>query len=202
VRQAALRAKDLVAQIRRASLHEDVKAERLQLESIAMDTVRLLRGTLPRNISTRIDATQDLAPVLANSIQIHQVLLNLCVNAGQAMPQGGELRIAMANRTLIDFQDWCGNKFSGEFVAVTVQDTGVGIDPLDLARIFEPFYTAGKSGGTGLGLATVLSIVRQHGAAIAVSSERGKGTTFEVMFPVAEASADTSRRDRLGLSGI
>jgi len=193
VLRAALRARDMVSQIRTVSRKAEVRREPVSVEPIVMETVRLLRETLPRGVSIQVDAAPRTAPVLADSTQLYQVLLNLCVNAGQAMPGGGRLRIALDNRRLAEFQDWFGSRFSGDYVCLAVQDSGIGINERDLRRIFEPFYTSGKAGGTGLGLSTVAAIVQQHGAAIQVSTRPGEGTTFEIYFPAAGPEAEALR---------
>jgi CheY-like chemotaxis protein len=139
----------------------------------------------------------DLWPVIGNATQLHQVLLNLCVNARDAMPGGGELTLAADNVELdADEAREIPNGAPGRFVMLIVSDTGSGIAPETLPRIFEPFFTTKPVGqGTGLGLSTMARIVSQHGGFVNVKSEPGRGSTFEVYLPCATTApaADTTR---------
>ncbi len=139
-------------------------------------SVESLRPLLGRLVGTGIDTSYELAPdlpqVLADPVEIEQVLLNLAMNAQQAMPDGGRLRLSTIALP--------GS--NGAWAELAVSDTGIGMDATTRARIFEPFFTT-KNTGTGLGLATVYGIVRGRGGEIAVASEPGRGTTFKVAFP-------------------
>jgi len=138
-------------------------------------------------------------PVLGDPTQLHQVLLNLCVNARDAMPTGGELSVQAAN-VEIDAQYAILNRnvTPGRYVRIEVADTGCGIPPDALERIFDPFFTTKDIGsGTGLGLSTVMGIVRSHGGFINVYSEVNQGSTFKVHLPVHNASALPSEPLRL-----
>ena len=167
------------------------------------DVADLAQATFPKSIGVDARLDHELWLVSANPTQLHQVFLNLCVNARDAMPEGGELKIVATNRE-IDGATAAATEGgrTGNFVAVEIQDNGSGIAPEVLQRIWEPFFTTkGESGGTGLGLATVRGIVKQHGGFITLQSRLGHGTTFTVLLPAlpspdgaAEAvPADTRR---------
>ncbi len=149
--------------------------------------VELAGVTFPKSIRVSSDLAADLWPVLANATQIHQVFLNLCVNARDAMPMGGELTLTAANRTL-DGADAAAipEARPGDFLTVAVRDTGTGIPPDVLARIWEPFYTTkGEGKGTGLGLSTVRGLLQQHDGFVTVQTQVDHGTVFTVYLPAA-----------------
>jgi PAS domain S-box-containing protein len=159
----------------------------IQLKHLVTEMVRLIKDTFPRSIQIRSHVDKEPDPISGDAAQLNQVLLNLCVNARDAMPDGGTLRIGVDN-TLLDRRQTptLPAPVSGKFVIVTVSDTGCGI-PAELRdRIFEPFFTTKEPGkGTGLGLSTVLEIVKTHRGFVEVASEPGKGTIFEVYLPAA-----------------
>jgi PAS domain S-box-containing protein len=145
------------------------------------------RGTFPKKISVDLDVAPDIAPIKADSSQIHQVLLNLCVNARDAMPSGGTLTIRGSNALLDDqYASAIPGAAPGLYVVLTVTDTGMGMSTEVLARAFDPFFTTKEPGhGTGLGLSTVHGIVKSHEGFVDVESELGKGTRFSVYLPAA-----------------
>jgi PAS domain S-box-containing protein len=146
------------------------------------ETVRIVRETFPRNIQPVVDTPKDLWPVLGDPTQIHQALMNLCLNARDAMPDGGTLTMAAANVSLDEpAAARIPNARPGAYVCVSVTDTGTGIPPEILDRIFDPFFTTKTLGkGTGLGLPTVLGIARGHDGFVRVHSRPGLGTTIEI----------------------
>ena len=148
---------------------------------------RIARETFPKDIEVRAEFPADLRPVAAESAQVHQVLLNLCVNARDAMAGGGVLTLGAANVEVgAAFAALHPGARPGPHVALVVADTGPGIPAELQERIFEPFFTTKEPGqGTGLGLSTSLAIVKRHGGLIEVRSEAGKGTTFTVYLPAA-----------------
>ena len=133
-----------------------------------------------------VTIADDLRPVEADETQLLQVFQNLAVNAAQAMPSGGTLTVIAKN--LDAFAGRSSAPGEGDWVSVTVTDTGTGIRPEHLENIFDPFFTTKKT-GTGLGLATTYSIVKKHGGTIRVDSAVGRGTTFEVLLPAAKVPA-------------
>jgi PAS domain S-box-containing protein len=162
----------------------------LSLGRLMREMDQMVRQTFPKSINVAVLAPGDLWPVLGNATQMHQVLLNLCVNARDAMPDGGELTLAADNVELSAREAaQILNGVPGRYVMLLVSDTGCGIPPEILPRIFEPFFTTKTaSRGTGLGLSTVARIVIQHGGFISVKSEPGRGTTFEIYLPCANAA--------------
>lgn len=201
--RSAKRGADLVKQV--LSFARGVEGTRvaLQLRHIIQDILSIAGNTFPKNITVETDLAQDLWLVLGDATQLNQVLLNLCVNARDAMPNGGRLEL-VANNVELDEQYAVMNRSvaPGRYVAVKVTDSGIGIPKEIIDRIFEPFFTTKELGnGTGLGLSTVLGIVRSHGGFVNVYSEPGKGSTFTVYLPAQPdgALADDGRlaEDRL-----
>lgn len=160
----------------------------LEPKHIINEVVNLIKETFPRSIKIVSDIRRDIPAVEADPTQLHQALLNICLNARDAMPEYGELKIAL-KKTEIDetFSDPHIGGRPGEYVVISVTDTGTGIPPEVKDQIFEPFFTTKESDkGTGLGLSTVVAIVRSHDGFVTVDSETGKGTTFRVYLPAAK----------------
>jgi len=168
--------------------------QRLQvfsLNSAVQEACRMLPCVIGEDIEMHVDLGRDLRQVKADSGQIEQVLFNLAINARDAMPHGGKLRIETRRSDVRDngFREHSTNPASG-YIVLTVTDSGHGISDEDLPRIFEPFYTTKPEGsGTGLGLSMVYGIVRQSEGFISAHSEAGEGTTFKIFFPVAAPAA-------------
>ncbi|MBL9136912.1 MAG: response regulator [Verrucomicrobiales bacterium] len=158
------------------------------------EIVRLLRQTLPKSIQIHAEVMDDSATVFADPSQVHQVLLNLCVNARDAMPEGGLLCLRVAEETFGENGVRLHPKARPiRYVVFSVSDSGTGIPPEILDRIFDPFFTTKPHGqGTGLGLATVLGIVESHGGFVLVESVPGSGTTFRVYLPAAKETGPSA----------
>jgi PAS domain S-box-containing protein len=155
------------------------------VKDLVTEMVKLIKDTFPKFIKVQTEISEDLYPIIGNSTQIHQVLLNLCVNARDAMPKGGFLNIATGN-VLLNAESLPKEPglHPGQYVLLKITDTGAGIPPELLQKIFEPFFTTKLQGdGTGLGLSTVMGIVKTHGGFLNVESQLGKGTTFKVYLP-------------------
>jgi CheY-like chemotaxis protein len=167
-----------------------VQGERapVQLRHLIKETEEVISQTMPKTMKTRTHVSKDLWSVTADSTQLHQVLMNLCVNARDAMPEGGTLIINGTN-VHVDFSGIPQNPDAapGPYVMLEVADTGAGIPPDIQKKVFEPFFTTKEVGrGTGLGLSTVAAIVRNHGGFINLYSEVGRGTSFKIYFPAIQ----------------
>lgn len=181
------RAASLVRQV--LTFARGVEGERLPLEMkcVIREIEKIVAGTFPRQITLETRIADGLPPINGDSTQLQQVLLNLCVNARDAMPQGGTLRIHV---DALEIDDLCASlnpgMRRGRYVRLRLSDTGTGIPKRIIDKIFDPFFTTKPLGqGTGLGLSTVLGIVKSHEGFLEVHSEPGKGSTFEVFLPVA-----------------
>ncbi len=163
----------------------------VSLRNASKECQRMLEHTLPKSIRLDFSLPGELWLISADATQISQVLMNLCVNARDAMPHGGRLSVTAQNQTLDEYYSRMDpDARPGPYVVLSVSDTGTGIPPKILDRIFDPFFTTKKQGeGTGLGLSTVLGIVKSHGGFVTVYSEVGEGTRFAVYLPALEATA-------------
>jgi len=184
------RGSNLVQQILSFARSSEEKHIVLQVSHLLREVVQIIKQTFPKSIeiNTEIPTTNTLEIVKADPTQLHQVFMNLVVNARDAMPNGGILKISAENR-LIDptYAGMCVDVNPGRYIVVTISDTGVGISPDILKHIFEPFFTTKKPGqGTGLGLSTVLGIVKNHGGFVEVKSTLAKGSQFQVYLPIAQ----------------
>lgn len=184
--KAGNRAKALVEQILAVSRQQKQERKPIDIRPLVGEALKLLRATLPATIEIREDIHGDGSVIEGDSAQIHQVLMNLCTNAGHAMREdGGILNVGLQNVEIDkDGKKPIQDNAPGPYVRLTVSDTGQGMEPDVLARIFDPYFTTKVEGeGTGLGLSVVQSIVKAHGGAISLKSEVGKGTTFFVYLP-------------------
>ncbi|HET9013644.1 MAG TPA: ATP-binding protein, partial [Gemmatimonadaceae bacterium] len=200
---SAQRGAELVRQV--LTFARGVEGQRIVVNPLHVmrDLLRVMRDTFPKSVSLRFTAAPDLWSVTGDPTQLYQVFLNLCVNARDAMPDGGRLTIRMENAEL---EEGCGvldpGAPRGAYVKVRIEDTGVGIPPHLRDRIFEPFFTTkGVGAGTGLGLSTTLAIVKSHGGCVQLSSEVGSGTTFTVYLAAdaARAAAEEVEADETRL---
>jgi PAS domain S-box-containing protein len=190
VLQATHRAKELVGQILTFSRQEKEEARPLRVTTIVKEVIKLIRASLPATIEIREKILAQTDTVLADPIQIHQVILNLCTNAAHAMKEkGGTLEIDL-NNEMIESSDLSriGEVQPGKFVKLSVRDTGHGMDQRTLEKIFDPFFTTKERGeGTGMGLSVVHGIVKNLKGAITVESWPQKGTLFTIFLPCVES---------------
>lgn len=199
----AHRGSDLVKQI--LSFGRGIEGKRLSLQPkhLLLEIENILHQSFPKSIEIRKDFPADLWTISADTTQLHQVLMNLCVNARDAMPQGGILEITATNYC-IDAQSarqhWGAE--AGSYVMIQVSDTGMGIPPDLQDRIFDPFFTTKEVGkGTGLGLSAVIGIVKSHGGVVDVQSESGHGSKFKVLLPASQSTPNHADDDLAPLSG-
>ena len=190
VLSSGTRAKDLVNHILTFSRRSDDERKPMTVGPIVKEVMNFLRASLPSTIEIRQSISPDAKPILANSTRVHQVLMNLCANAGHSMREkGGVLSVFLEEVVLGAGSQWSGPQMApGSYVRLAVSDTGCGIHPRVVDRIFEPYFTTKKAGeGTGLGLAIAVGIIKSYGGAITVKSEMGRGSIFEVYLPTIEA---------------
>ncbi len=185
MREAALRSADLTRQLLAFARKMEIAPEVLDLNSVIQDTSRMLRRIIGEDIDLVLKEGKDLWKVSMDRSQVDQILANLCVNARDAIDGVGSIVMETSNAVLDeDYRSMAPDAVPGEYVLLTVSDSGGGMDRETLSRVFEPFFTTKEVGrGTGLGLSTVHGIVKQNGGHIAVYSEPGTGTTFKVYLP-------------------
>jgi PAS domain S-box-containing protein len=189
LRAAAHRARDLVLQILTFSRQKGEERVRAPVQPIIDEALRFLRSTLPASIEVRAEVSSDVPQVFGAPVQIHQVIMNLCVNAAHAMQKTGVLSVGLTrvSATAALLERVPDLEAQRSYVRLHVEDTGKGMDAATLERIFEPFFTTKANGeGSGLGLSVVHGVVKAHEGAITVDSEPGRGTRFEVYLPVAD----------------
>ncbi len=191
---SARRASSLTRQLLMFSRKQKLQPRVLDLNKVIASVSKLLERLLGEHITLETRTEPGLSPIEADAGMIDQIIMNLSVNARDAMPKGGTLRISTSTATIDDFYTQLhADAKPGEYARLSVTDNGVGMSRETVSRIFEPFFTTKEVGkGTGLGLATVYGIVKQHDGWIEVDSELGLGTTFNIFLPVTEKSYDTT----------
>ena len=193
IQQAAERGAALTRQMLAFSRRQVFQLRVVNLNEVIRDLLKMLGRIIGEHIEIKVNLSDDLAPLKADPGQLEQVMMNLSVNARDAMPKGGKLTFETRNVVLSEqfVREHVGSS-SGPHVQLTVTDTGIGMDSTTLARIFEPFFTTKEPGeGTGLGLAMVYGVVKQSGGSIWASSEPGMGTTFTIYLPQAQGPVDS-----------
>ena len=192
VQKAGSRARDLVAQMLAFSRGGEGTLEVHVLSLLITESLKMLGTTLPSSIEMELHLDNDEIIIMTNPVQIHQLVMNLCINARDAMKGKGHITIGMdrVNDVKIECSS-CHEKIVGDYIRLFVRDTGAGIQPEQLDRLFEPFYTTKEVGkGTGMGLSMVHGIMHDHGGHIVVDTGKDGGTTFTLLFPVIDAQVD------------
>jgi two-component system, cell cycle sensor histidine kinase and response regulator CckA len=195
IETSAKRGADVVRQV--LSFARGMEGEKIEVQPkhLLEDIESIIKNTFPKNIRLRVNIPTDIWTILGDPTQVHQILLNLCVNARDAMPNGGNLTITLTN-CVWDEQYAAMNSGAraGSYVQLSVTDSGTGIPSAIIDKIFEPFFTTKElTQGTGLGLSTVMAIVKSHDGVIHVSSHPAKGTTFEVFLPAIDIPKNLQR---------
>jgi light-regulated signal transduction histidine kinase (bacteriophytochrome)/CheY-like chemotaxis protein len=192
IEASANRGGDIVRQV--LSFARGLESDKIEIQPnhLLKELEKTIKNTFPKDIRVQFSITDDTWTILGDPPQVHQVLLNLCLNARDAMPHGGSLTVRIENSVLEERYGAMNLQArAGRYVSVSVTDTGTGMPPNVVDKIFEPFFTTKTlTKGTGLGLSTVLAIVRSHEGIINVYSEPGKGTTLKVYLPAMESSPE------------
>ena len=185
IHQSAERAKKLISQLLMFSRRDLAESVPLQIESIIKDDVKMLQATMPSSIEFEVNIQPDVPDVLMEPVKLNQLLMNLCINARDAMHDSGKITISLAmHKNLSGECSSCHRQIQGDWVELVVSDTGSGIKPEVIGQIFDPFFTTKMVGkGTGMGLAMVSGIVEGYQGHIIVESEQAKGTSIHVLFP-------------------
>jgi len=198
IKSASMRAADIVKQLLNFSRETEQKLNPLDLVSLVREELKFLRSTLPAFIEIRETLPDIYVPILGDSVQINQLLINICTNAAQAMEkEGGVLEISITPFAL-EAEDLLAHPDleSGKYVRLTIRDTGPGIAPENLDKIFDPYFTTKAVGkGSGMGLAVVHGIVKNHFGTIGVKSDLGKFTQFEILFPLTHEISEGTTHD-------
>jgi two-component system, cell cycle sensor histidine kinase and response regulator CckA len=197
----AKRGADLVKQILSFARGAEGERTQIQLSHILMEVIKVARQTFPKSIEISLGLASELWQISGDATQLHQVLMNLLVNARDAMPNGGTLTIGTENLQIDEsyLQINIDAKI-GNYIVVTMTDTGIGIPQTIMERIFEPFFTTKEQGkGTGLGLSTAIGIIKSHQGFANVYSEVGKGTCFKIYLPADESTGTTQPVEDLEL---
>ncbi len=193
IRNAGLRARDVVGQILMFSRHHDTEKKPMDIGTVVQDSIKLIRSSTPQNIEIKQLIPEDLHPILGNVTQINQLLINLCSNASDTLlHSGGLIRVELMNENLDQRGALLHHPLTpGPYVRLVVADNGSGMDQKTLARIFDPYFTTKEvDKGTGIGLAVVHGIVKRHKGSITAESKPGYGTSFSIRFPACPGALE------------
>jgi two-component system cell cycle sensor histidine kinase/response regulator CckA len=181
------RGSEIVKQVLLFARTEESKFEVIEISGLISEIKRIINQTFPKNISIKVNKQEKLWPIIGNNTQLHQVLINMCLNARDEMENGGRLLIEVQNIIIDQSFSKIANITSGKYIQIIITDTGKGIPEDVVEKIFDPFFTTKEVGkGTGLGLSTSLAIIKNHNGFINVSSEVNQGTTFKIYLPALD----------------
>ena len=199
IKDAVDRGAALVQQLLTSARQTEARFSSIDLNALVRDLERMLQATFPKTINFHLELEPDLRLITADKSQIHQVLLNLCVNARDAMPNGGTLTLLTSITAGADLTEMFTGVTAENYACVRVRDTGVGMSRQVKSHIFEPFFTTKERGkGTGLGLSVVYGVINNHRGFVQVESEPGAGTSFIIYLPVKHLAAEQLGGDRTG----
>ena len=196
IRKASIRAKDMVRQLLAFSRKADEKNRPLDMAPIIKESMKMLRSAVPTSVEFKQHISDDPCHIQGDVAQINQIVMNLVINAADAMSEEGGLLEVTLEKIILQEEKVCFDWVlsPGPYVRLRMRDTGEGIEPEIMKRIFDPYYTTKEIGkGTGMGLSVVHGIVKRHGGGILVESELGKGTVFEIYFPALEEAAEEGK---------
>jgi len=201
---ASLRAKDMIHQLLAFSRKSDEESKPIDIAPITKESMKMLRSSIPTSVEFKQHISDNACNVMCDAAQINQIVMNLVINAAHAMSEkGGLLEMTLENIILQEEKicfDWVLSP--GPYVRLRMRDTGEGIEPEIMERIFDPYYTTKEVGkGTGMGLSVIHGIVKKHGGGIRVDSELGKGTVFEIYFPALEETAEEEKEPEGEIKG-
>jgi len=199
IKEAVERGAALVQQLLTSARQTEARFSSVDLNALVRELERMLQATFPKTISFLLELDPDLPLITADKSQIHQVLLNLCVNARDAMPDGGTLNIVTSITPGADLTEMFSGVTAENYACIRVRDTGIGMSRQVKSHIFEPFFTTKeRSKGTGLGLSVVYGVVNNHRGFVQVESEPGTGTSFIICLPVKHVAAEQIGGDWAG----
>jgi two-component system, cell cycle sensor histidine kinase and response regulator CckA len=199
IKEAVERGAALVQQLLTSARQTEARFSSVELNGLVRELERMLQATFPKTIDFKLEIEPDLPPITADKSQIHQVLLNLCVNARDAMPEGGVLTLTTGLTAGTALAEMFSGVTAENYACIRVRDTGVGMTRQVKSHIFEPFFsTKERSKGTGLGLSVVYGVVNNHRGFVQVESEPGAGTTFIIYLPVKHVGAEQTAGERPG----
>jgi len=204
IQKASIRAKDMIQQLLAFSRKTDGESKPLNMAPIIKESMKMLRSAIPTSVEFREHVSDDPCTVMGDAAQINQIVMNLVTNAADAMSKEGGLLEVTLEKIILGQEkpcfDWVLSP--GAYVRLRMRDTGEGIDPKVMDRIFDPYYTSKEVGkGTGMGLSVIHGIVKRHGGGIRVESELGKGTLFEIYFPALDKTAEEEKEPEGEIKG-
>jgi two-component system, cell cycle sensor histidine kinase and response regulator CckA len=196
IKEAVDRGAALVQQLLTSARQTEARFSTIDLNALVHDLERMLQATFPKTIGFQLDLAADLPPITADKSQLHQVLLNLCVNARDAMPDGGTLTLSTSLTAGAELAEAFSGITAESYACIRVRDTGIGMSREVKSHIFEPFFTTKeRAKGTGLGLSVVYGVVNNHRGFVQVESEPGAGTSFIIYLPVKHVGAEQTGAD-------